>query len=314
MGKNLKKYLHKRKCPDIIYCAVPSLDVAYEAARYAEKNNVRFIIDVQDLWPEAFQMTFCVPVLSTLIFAPMKQKANDIYKAADEIVAVSKTYLDRAVSVNRKKIRGHCIFLGTELTYFDRSAIENKVVKPANEFWLAYIGTLGYSYNVKGVIDALKIVKNRGISNIKFLVMGDGPLKEQLKSYSQKQDVWVEFTGKLDYPEMVGLLCECDVAVNPIKGGSAGSIINKVGDYAAAGLPIINTQESPEYKSLVKEFNIGFNCEDNNPSDIAEKLITLYQADILRKTMGINNRKLAVEKFNREKTYESILSLIEDKK
>ena len=53
MGKNLKKYLAKIKKPDIIYCGVPSLDAAKVAAKYANENNIRFIIDVQDTWPES---------------------------------------------------------------------------------------------------------------------------------------------------------------------------------------------------------------------------------------------------------------------
>ncbi len=35
---------------------MPSLDVAKVAAKYAKENNIRFIIDIQDLWPEAFRM------------------------------------------------------------------------------------------------------------------------------------------------------------------------------------------------------------------------------------------------------------------
>jgi transcription-repair coupling factor (superfamily II helicase) len=71
MGKNLKSYLKKRKKPDVIYCSIPSIDVAYVAAKYAKKNNVKFIIDVQDLWPEAFKMVFKVPILSDILFYPM---------------------------------------------------------------------------------------------------------------------------------------------------------------------------------------------------------------------------------------------------
>ena len=43
---------------------------------------------------------------------------------------------------------------------------------------------------------------------------------------------------------MVGMLGVCDIAVNSISKGAAQSIINKHGDYAAAGLPVVNTQES----------------------------------------------------------------------
>ena len=50
-GRNVKRYLANRKKPDVIYCAVPSLTGPLAAAKYCEKNGVKFIIDVQDLWP-----------------------------------------------------------------------------------------------------------------------------------------------------------------------------------------------------------------------------------------------------------------------
>lgn len=120
-----------------------------------------------------------------------------------------------------------------------------------------------------------------------------------------------QFTGRLEYEKMVGLLCSCDIAVNPIKKGSAGSIINKVGDYAAAGLPVINTQENNEYRNLVEEYKIGFNCENNNSNDLAEKINILWNDEKSRKEFGNNNRKLAEKKFNRNRTYNEIVKLME---
>ena len=71
-GKNVAAYLAKRKKPDVIYAAVPSLTAPFEAARYCARTRTRFVIDVQDLWPEAFQMVFNVPVISFMVFAPFR--------------------------------------------------------------------------------------------------------------------------------------------------------------------------------------------------------------------------------------------------
>ncbi|MDG0947443.1 glycosyltransferase family 4 protein [Bacillus paranthracis] len=311
MGRNLRKYLSNRKKPDVIYCAVPSLDVAKIAAKYAKKHNVRFIIDVQDLWPEAFEMVFNVPVIKDIIFYPMKRKANYIYSTADEIVAVSQTYADRALKVNNKGIGALGIYLGTELAYFDNLAEQNKITdKPNDEIWLGYIGTLGHNYDICSVIDALKILKDKGINNIKFVVMGDGPHKSKFETYAKQLGINVVFTGRLGYDKMVGILKSCDIAVNPIKQGSACSIINKVGDYAAAGLPVLNTQESNEYKELVEGYKAGFNCINGCALDLSEKLIDLINDEKLKEDMGRNNRKLAESLFNREKTYNKISNLM----
>ena len=311
LASNLKKYLKKIEKPDVIYCAVPSIAIGKVAAKYAKKNKIRFIIDVQDLWPEAFQMVFNIPIISKCLFYPIKRQADYIYKCADEVVAVSETYVNRALKVNKKCSKGLSVFLGTDLEHFDKYAKENKVDKDNTKIKIVYIGTLGHSYDIKSVIDAIEILNNQGINNIKFIVMGDGPLKQEFECYAKKKNVDCEFTGRLEYEKMVGQLCSCDIAVNPIKKGSAGSIINKVGDYAMAGLPVINTQECKEYQKLVEKCNIGFNCESKN---IAENIKKLIVNSNLREEKGKNNRELAEKKFNREESYNKIIKLIRGEK
>ena len=90
-GKNVFKYLISRKIPDVVYCAIPSLTGPNLVAKYCERENVRLIIDVQDLWPEAFRMALDIPVLSDLVFAPLKHIADKAYGCADSVCAVSET-------------------------------------------------------------------------------------------------------------------------------------------------------------------------------------------------------------------------------
>lgn len=311
MGRALKKYLLKRKKPDVIYCAIPSLDVAKVAAKFAKKNKIYFVIDIQDLWPEAFKMIFNVPIVKDLIFYPMKRKADYVYTNADKIIAVSQTYVDRALLINKRYKESHSVYLGTDLKFVDNLILKNKLeIKPNNEIWVVYIGTLGHSYDLTSVIDALLILKNRGIDNIKLIVMGDGPLKRKFEDYANEQEIYSKFTGRLDYSKMLGILKECDIAINPIKAGSAGSIINKVGDYAATGLPVINTQESLEYRNIVQKYMIGLNCLNNNSNDLAEKLYKIYSDKELRTEMGKNNRKIAEKYFDRGYTYQVIFDSI----
>lgn len=309
MAANLKRYLENCKNPDIVYCAIPSLSVANVAADYCEANNIKFVIDVQDLWPEAFQMVFNVPIISKLIFTPMKKKADCIYSRADEIVAVSKTYVERAVKVNKKCKIGHSIFLGTRLETFDNYAKKNLILKEKkDEFWVAYCGTLGSSYDLTCVIDAIS--RLTGKCNVKFVVMGDGPRRKKLERYATKKSIKCDFEGKLPYEKMCGLLSACDIVVNPIMQGAAQSIINKHADYAASGLPIINTQECEEYRTLVDQYEMGFNCKNKDVVDMAQKIEKLCQCGDLRKKMGKNARKCAEERFDREQTYQELLDLI----
>lgn len=309
-ANNLKKYLQSINKVDIIYSFCPSLSANNVIAKYCKNNNVKYIIDILDLWPEAFKMAFKLPIISNLLFFPMKHQANYIYKNADFVVAVSNTYVERALTTNKNK-QGLSVYIGIDLKYFDECHKKNIYNYKDNIIRIAYIGTLGMSYDIKSVIDSIKILNNKGINNIEFIVMGDGPLLQTFKSYANRKNVNVHFTGSLKYDKMVELLCSCDICVNPIIENSAASIINKVADYAASSLPVINTQNNKEYKELINKYNAGFNCNNGDSKDISEKLENLIKDANLRKSMGKGNRKLAEEVFDRNHTYKEILKVIE---
>ena len=79
------------------------------------------------------------------IFYPMKKQADYIYSKADEIIAVSETYCNRALKVNKKTKKGLSVFLGTDLEYFDKCKENNKTEFNDDIIRIAYIGTLGHS-------------------------------------------------------------------------------------------------------------------------------------------------------------------------
>ena len=311
-GKNIKKYLESRKKPDLIIVSVPSLGVADEVTKFANKNNIPVIVDIQDLWPEAFKMALSIPIISDILFYPMKKQADRIYSRADRIMAVSDTYVARGLKVNKKDSDGLSIYIGSDSKLIEEKTNGINVVKPKDEFWVGYIGALGHSYDIQSVIDAIKKLNEQGINNIKFIVMGEGVLKSQFEQYAKDSGVNVEFTGLLEYGKMMKTLSACDIAVNPIVGKSVSSIINKVADYAAAGDPVINTQNSLEYRQLLDKFNAGINVENGNIEELASAIKTLYNDAVLRSNMHNSSLEMYNNLFDRQKTYYKIIPVIEE--
>lgn len=303
LSRNIRNYLSSRKKPDILYAAIPSLAVAEQCAEYCNENKVRFIVDIQDLWPEAFKMALRIPVISDIAFWPMMKQANKIYRTADEIVSVSKTYADRAMRVNKKCKKPTVVYLGTQKKGFE--ANNSQLVENVEGNVVGYVGRLSDSYDLKTVIDAMGDLTER----VKLLVMGDGPLREIFERYAEERHVWAEFTGMLPYDEMVKRLVECTIAVNPIRKGSAGSIINKVGDYAMAGLPVVNTQECQEYRKLLKKYNAGINCECESRESVLDAIKMLLLNEELRREMSVNSLKMGRELFDRDVSYQKIVGL-----
>ena len=304
-SRNLAHSLKQIPLPDVVYLAIPSIDAAYVTAKYCIKRNIPYILDIQDLWPEAFQL---VLKNADFLFWGMKRRADFIYKNASEIIAVSETYLERAISVRNSKCNSLCVYLGTDLKNFDSYPVLS-TDKNIGEVWIVYIGTLGASYNISIVIDAIKLLVESGISNFSFQVFGDGP---NMKEYQDRaKGLPIHFWGRLIYEEMIGYVKNGDIAVNPIVKGAAQSIINKHADYAAAGLPIVNTQECLEYRNLLDHYNCGINCDVESVEQVANALRFLIENPIDRVRMGKNSRLMAEEVFDRSNTYQQIADDIE---
>ena len=312
LGKNISKYLKRRNIPDVIIVSVPSLDVASAVTKYAKRNNVKVILDIQDLWPEAFKMAINIPIISDLIFLPMKITADNIYRSADRIMAVSDTYVRRGLKCNKKDKTGLSIYIGTDPDLVEKEIDGINVVKPDEEFWIGYIGALGHSYDIKLVIDAINIVSQVNNRQLIFKVMGDGDLRSEFEDYARLKGVKCDFTGFISYGQMMSILKECDIAVNPIIGGSVSSIINKVSDYAIAGVPVINSQKSEEYRHLVNKYNCGINCTCGDTEDFAKAILFCIDNPDKVIEMSKNSHTLGAEKFDRRRTYPKVVELIEE--
>lgn len=310
-GNNVGKYLETLDyVPDVVYCAIPSMTAAVRAAKYCHKNKVKFVVDIQDLWPEAFKMVIKNKLLHTF-FKPFDWYINKAYSAADLIVAVSETYLERGLSVNNKINKGLCVFLGNNGEIFDAGRDKFRINRRDDEFWIGYVGSMGDSYDIGCIIDAISIAQNNNcIPKIRFVLCGSGEKRSLFEQQARDNNVEADFLGSKPYDEMAGVLCSCDVVVNPIVKGSAASIINKVGDYALSGLPVINTQECPEYRDLVDTYECGINCDCGNAQQVADAIVKLIHDKELRNKMGVNARKLGIEKFDRRNTYQQIIDYI----
>lgn len=275
---------------------------------------MKYIIDIQDLWPEAFCMVIKNKWLQKL-FYPMTKYVDFAYSRADTIIGVSQTYVNRALSVNKKNINGVSVYLGNNAELFDSGRKKYFIPRNDDEIWIGYVGSMGDSYDIGCIIDAIDIYQRREDSkvNIRFVLCGSGEKRKVWEIYAKEKHVNADFRGEKPYTEMAGILCSCDIVVNPIVKGSAASIINKVGDYALSGLPVINTQESSEYRELVDRFECGINCECENPESVADAIEKLLNNKPLRLKMGANQRKMGEKYFNRKNTYQVLADIADNK-
>ena len=311
----LKKLLEKTGDYDLIYAEIPPNNVALTAAEYAHKRGIPFIADVNDLWPEAMRMVIDIPVLSTLIFYPLQREAEKVYALASGVIGTSDEYRERPFQKRKRDIPKKTVYVGNELQVFDEGYEKNKdvVVKGEDEFWVSYAGTIGTSYDIRTMVLAAEELKKRGITNIRFKIMGGGPMKEELEQLAETRKTDnVEFVGYVPYDLMAAYLTKSDILVNSFVKKAPQSIVTKIGDYLAAGKPMINTCMSPEFRNKVKKDGFGVNIIPEDAGILADAVETLYQEPEKRQRMGERARLIAEEQFDRPKSYQEILRMIEE--
>lgn len=304
----LNKYLNTLQ-PDILYCAAPPISVSQVALRFCKRHGIPMILDVQDLWPEAFEMVTNNKLLIP-IYKLLYRMIDNVYANATEVFAVSETYANRIESVR------HCgnvktVYLGVNMKRYE-DALDRFHGRKNTRLKIVYIGTLGHSYDIPTMLYALENLFRDGYS-VDVIIVGDGPkMNEFIDLKSQLRLTAVEFVGRKPYGEMVEIIKDCDIAINPISKGSAGSVINKVCDYAAACLPVVNSQENKEYRNLLLKYDAGINVECGNSDSMCKGIQELIDDDDRRRRLSINARRMAEELFDRKKTYRELVKALEN--
>ncbi len=312
-GKNLRSYLINRETQhDVIYCVIPDNYTASLVAEYGDKYKIPVIIDIEDLWPEAMQMVVDIPVISKILFYPLSRYAEKTYSKASGIIGTSDEYTNRAFINRDKNIPNATVYVGNEIELFDRGVLDksNFIDKKHDEFWVTYAGTIGASYDIKTLIDSAQLLSTEGIINIKFKILGLGPNKNELEKYSRKNTKNVEFLGYQEYKMMAAYLNKSDILVNSFVRKAKQSMVTKIGDYLAAGKPMINTLSSIEFREKVEKNGFGVNIVAEEAEILAETIKYLYNNVKLSKKMGQQARKIAEAEFDRKKSYGEIKKMI----
>ena len=309
---NAAAYFEAHHDYDLIYCQIPPNDVTREIGRVAKRYGIPFVIDVNDLWPEAFRIALDVPVVSDILFAPFMRQAKAAYALADAIVGTSDEYSMRGFRDRAQDVPRLTVYVGNDLDEFDRGVTEHagSIAKPEGEVWVAYAGTLSACYDLATLIRAVAIVQ-REHPELKLKLLGDGVVRADLERVAAETGCDVELLGYQPYANMAAWLSRSDILVNSLVKKAAQSIVTKIGDYLAAGKPMVNTSQSPEFTAKVASDGFGVNVPAEDVDALARTLAELIDDPEGRAAMGRTARRVAEEQFDRKHSYLKTVELID---
>lgn len=311
-AKRVSEYFNEHHDYDLIYCQIPPNDVAREIGKAAHKFNIPFVVDVNDLWPEAFRVAFDVPVLSDILFAPFYRQAKAVYQMADAVVGTSDEYRERGLRDARAGIPSETVYVGNQLCEFDAGVTAHalQIDKPAGDIWVSYAGTLSACYDLETLVKAMTLVQKTH-PEAKLQILGDGSERDNLKAAAHSSGAEVVFHGYLPYSQMAAWLSKSDITINSLVEKAAQSIVTKIGDYLAAGKPMVNTSCSKEFRAKVEADGFGVNVKPGDAEGMASVLIDLIENPSHRARMGEKARAIAEEQFDRPHSYLKTVRLIE---
>ncbi|MEI3377314.1 MAG: glycosyltransferase [Coriobacteriales bacterium] len=312
-SKNLRRYLERYGADyDLVWCQIPPNNIAADAGTFAHERNIPFVVDINDLWPEAMKMVADVPVLSDFALSDFERDAAIAYACASAAVGTSHEYAHRCL----QDIPHLTVYVGGDIAYFDEGVkrYAPSIAKNDDELWIAYAGSLARSYDVATLVRACQlaapIVAEELGKKLSLYIMGDGPNRPGLERLADEIDAPVVFTGYVDYQIMAAYLVASDILVNSLIKGAPQSIVSKIADYLCAGRPIINTGESQEFKDKCTNDGFGVNVEPEDVAELVGAIVALAHDEEARDRMGKRGRAIAEEQFDRPVAYREIVDLV----
>lgn len=174
------------------------------------------------------------------------------------------------------------------------NSYEKNNTKLSNSLKIIYVGRLSPEKGVKDLLNSFSMVSSK--KNLFLEIVGSGPDEESLKTLSKELhiDNKVLFRGNIEYSNIWKVYESADIFVHPCRWPEAFG--RTIIEAMACGLPVLcsNLGAPP---TIVKDSGLIY--EAGNCEELANKLSTLVENDMLRKSLGkkaiINISKYKVE-------------------
>ncbi|MBF90977.1 MAG: glycosyltransferase WbuB [Flavobacteriales bacterium] len=281
--------------PDVIIVSSISPFPIIKAFFWARRYKAKLIFEVRDIWPLSIIELGGLSKYHPFVIL-LQWVENFAYRVSDYVVSVLPKALDHMQDHGLSKDRFVYIPNGIEI-----SEMEQVESPERTAFVVGYAGTIGVANAMHYLIEAADLLKDYPI---KFSLLGNGPDKKALKELVlQKSLENIQFYDAVPKAEVPLFLSNVDVLYIGWHHSELyrfGISANKIFDYLLAKKPIVHSVNAGN--DPVQEAKAGISVAPENPQQIADAIVQLYQMSIAeRKQMGENGRKYVEEHHSYEK-------------
>ena len=296
IGKQLPKH-------DVVFATHVPLTIGLPAIEISRHYNIPFVFEVRDLWPQAL-INFGA-LKNPLAIWWMRRMERKIYRAADHIVALSPGMKQGITQTGVPDNKVTVITNASDLDLFHpemKRGSGRERLGLGNRFAAIYFGAIGFANGLEMVVEAARILQQRGRGDIVIVLHGDGgrrtALKKMVADYSLDN---VIFSDPVPDKSIVAeLVAACDVCLTIYRASKEHTWSpNKMFDALAAGRPVVINV--PGWLTQTIESNgCGCGVPPDRSEVLADTLEQLESDPSLCEEMGRNARALAEREFARE--------------
>ncbi|MBP8251341.1 MAG: glycosyltransferase family 4 protein [Herpetosiphon sp.] len=170
---------------------------------------------------------------------------------------------------------------------------------------LVFLGSFRHWHGVTDFVRAANVLLDQGFDG-RFLLIGDGPEREQAQQIAQTHADRFEWAGAVAHDRVPALLARATVGVAPFNPArhpalqSAGFFWSplKIYEYMAAGLPVV-TANIPPLDDVIRPNQEGALFEAGNIQDLARAMRDVAMSPN-RAAMGRNARQRVEQRYSWE--------------
>jgi alpha-1,6-mannosyltransferase len=157
----------------------------------------------------------------------------------------------------------------------DGSATRARLEIPFDRFLLLYVGRLAHEKNVKTLFDAFEILNRTHARRFHLLVVGDGPLREQLRELLRgtKAVSWLRYISAQD--ELAAVYRAADLFVHPSVQETFGLVALEA---QASGTPVVGIRGSYMDRIILSDQTHW--AEENSPDSLATAILESKDLDL----------------------------------
>ncbi len=277
-------------------------------------KKIKFVFEVRDLWPD---LLIAVGLKNPLVVKPLRFLERQCYYKADACIGLSPGICEGINNRSKKGQRIELIPNGCDLNIFQPGNRENLKldgIKPTDKV-AVFTGAHGIANGLDAVLDAAKVLKDRGRNDIILVFIGNGNLKAGLMEGAKSEGLDnCRFYAPVPKYELSEIVCSSNIGLMTLKNIPEyyyGTSPNKFFDYIAAGIPVLNNYPG-WLADMIKENKCGIVVEPDNPEAFADGLIYLADHSEECEKMGNNGRKLAETSFDRSALGNQFVDFLED--